>query len=223
MTTKSQTIALPARHVNLRPVRKPYSAPRVTKEELSLAIQMIAGMYEPLAPHAETLEDWASKSRQTAYAALQFAWTLAKVEAEIGDRDWFRSSWMPAIKDAQTNGEAMAEDLPEGSPVKMTRGERDLLISAVGPMFCAKDEATDALSKLIPVAIVGKRGTHLRAALKLVELVLGDEGYATFQEQLKAARAEDASSPAPDAIDESDEDSDVAEEPDADAATGTEG
>lgn len=217
MTTKS--LSLPVREIatTRRQPRPTFTAPAVKVEEVQMAIQMICGMYPPLADHAEALEAFALAHRQDAYALVQMGWTMATVERELGDRQWFFSSWATPMKEYQAEGTAMGNEIPEGKPVRMSDGERDLIVEVVGPMFVSGDQATHVLKRLIPAAIIGKRGSHFRLSMKLIELVLGTEGYQQFEEQLKAARAEAASvpAPAPEADAEESEDTDA---PDAASA-----
>lgn len=182
-----------------RPVRH---CPVVTVDEVDLAVELITGKYEALAPHADDLRAFVLESRQSAYAIVQMGWAMAEVEREIGDRPWFFETWRPAMTSAHKEGEALSESTPEGRPQRMGPSERLLLVQAVGPMFVEEKMCSARLGDTIMRAVVGgfvKKGTErtiwthyaTRTSLKIIELLVGEEAIKTFRAQLKEAYAKD--------------------------------
>ncbi|MBI4437405.1 hypothetical protein HY631_00430 [Candidatus Uhrbacteria bacterium] len=163
--------------------------PSVTRDEVGLAIKLVTGMYEPLEPHAEALLAFALESRQSAHAIVQIAWVIAKIELTEGSTAWYHKDWLPAMAQAK-RGEKMGKRTPEGRAIRLCRGERDVLIATIAPVFNApahNDEAKEAVAR----AVIGRFGHATRTSLRIIELVAGEEGYAAFKAELGVARRKD--------------------------------
>ncbi|MFA4845281.1 MAG: hypothetical protein WC654_01850 [Patescibacteria group bacterium] len=166
------------------------SVPTVSKAEVELAVELLTGMYAPLAPHAEALLAFALESRQSAHAIVQISWVIAKIELTAGSETWYHREWKPAIAEAKS-GEAMDTKTPEGRPVRLGRGERDVLIATISPIFKAPEGNLEA-EKAVASTVIGKFGSAIRTSLRIIELVAGEEGYTSFKVQLEEARRDEA-------------------------------
>ncbi len=183
------SLTLPTRNSAVAPRQAPrQTTPVVSRDEADLAVQLIVGLYEPLKDHGQKLFDFAISSRQSAFAIVQIGWAMAKVELEAGSREWYFQSWIPEMKAAK-EGVALDKKTPEGRPVKLGRGERDVLIETLAPVFNAPTQETE---KTVARAIIGKHGLHIRTSLQILELIAGEEGYAQFKADLEEARRAEA-------------------------------
>jgi hypothetical protein len=214
----AMSLILPTRTSAVAPRNAPRpSTPVVSRDEVDLAVQLIVGLYEPLKERGQELFDFAVSSRQSAFAIVQIGWAFAKVELEAGSREWYFKSWLPEMKAAK-NSVKLEEKTPEGRHVKLGRGERDVLIETLAPVFNAPTQESQAG---VAKAIIGKHGLHIRTSLRLLEMIAGEEGYTSFKAQLEEARrAEVAAIAAVAAAPETDK---VEVEEAVEEATGTEG
>lgn len=182
-----------------RPERK---SPVVTVDEVDLALDLLTHKYADLAPHADSLREFVFGSRSSAYAIVQMGWAMAKVEKNIGKKQWFSDAWQPDMAKARQEGEALHESTPEGRPWRLGPSERDLLVQAIGPMFVEERLCSERLGDTIYRAVVGgfvKKGTDrtiwtfvgVRVSLKILELLMGEDAIKAFKAQLDEARKQD--------------------------------
>ena len=102
------------------------SVPVVSRDEVDIAVQLVVGLYEPLQAHGQILFDFSVATRRNAYAIVQIAWAMAKVELEAGSREWYFKAWLPEMKAAK-DGTQLDAKTPEGRSVKLgcPTGRRD--------------------------------------------------------------------------------------------------
>lgn len=202
-------IVLPARSRKGEVTRLPrpkYVAPAVTVDEVDIALDLIINKYKdendvnPLAPHADTLREFVLESRQSAYAIVQIGWAMAEVENQIGDRKWFNNVWVPAMANANKDGEALPESTREGDPRRASHTERNLIVKAIGPIFVQEKDCSRWLGDLITRAVIGAYFDEkklvwtcvgVRVSLKIVELLAGEKAMEGFKAVLKEAFKKD--------------------------------
>ena len=164
------------------------SVPVVSRDEVDIAVQLVVGLYEPLQAHGQILFDFSVATRRNAYAIVQIAWAMAKVELDAGSREWYFKAWLPEMKAAK-DGTQLDAKTPEGRSVKLGYAQRDVVIATLLPVFNpGSEESENGVAK----AIIGKHGVGIRTSLRILKLVAGEEGYTSFKAQLEEARREEA-------------------------------